>query len=326
MLNNMTIREKNGALWSAHTVVLKIIGFVLLVAAFLKGYELLTRPVAESSIWTSRWFLIAQVEWELLLGIWLLSGLYRRVAWLVGLVCFSMFSLVTLYKGLSGAESCGCFGSVPVNPWITLFAIDLPAVIALAIFQPNLRLTQPVRYFPHRLAVSSILILAIGIPGGIAMANFEPTVMNSEGEIIGDSPYIILEPETWVGKELPILNHIDIGDQLKDGNWLLLLYHHDCPDCRKAMPEYEKLGRDLAGNEEFLRIAFVEMPPYGHGPTSDNSPCMLGKMDDSKEWFVTTPSVAIIARGKVKKSWEAEAPGIQNILEVTATYVAAAND
>lgn len=191
--------------------------------------ELLTRPVA-CSIWTSRSFLIAQVELELFLGVCLLSGVYRRAAWLVGRVCFVVFSMVTLYKGLSGAESCGCFRAVPVNPWITLFAIDLPAVIALAIFQPNLRPTQPVRYFPHRLAVATILILAIGIPSGIAMANFDPTVLNSEGEIIGDSQYVILETETWVGKNLPILKYIDIGDQRNEGNWLLLLYHYDCPE------------------------------------------------------------------------------------------------
>ncbi len=31
---------------------------------------------------------------------------------------------------LRGPASCGCFGAVHVDRWITLFAIDLPAVIA----------------------------------------------------------------------------------------------------------------------------------------------------------------------------------------------------
>jgi len=49
------------------------------------------------------------------------------------------------------------------------------------------------------------------------------------------SSYEVLEPETWVGKKLPILQHIDIGEKLSRGNWLILLYHHDCPDCAKAI-------------------------------------------------------------------------------------------
>ncbi|KPL25100.1 MAG: hypothetical protein AMJ75_01980 [Phycisphaerae bacterium SM1_79] len=53
-------------------------------------------------------------------------------------LCFSLFWAVTLYKGVIGAESCGCFGSVHVNPWIILFAIDLLAAIALALFRPEL--------------------------------------------------------------------------------------------------------------------------------------------------------------------------------------------
>ena len=110
-------------------VVLKVLGAILLAAAALKGYQLLSEPVANTNIWTYRPFLILQVELELAMGIWLLCGLFKKAAWLAGLACFSLFSLVTFYKGLTGAASCGCFGSVHVNPWITLLVIDLPAVI-----------------------------------------------------------------------------------------------------------------------------------------------------------------------------------------------------
>jgi hypothetical protein len=85
----------------------------------------------------SHTLLVLQVELELALGLWLLSGLFPKVAWLASLACFSFFSSITLYKGLTGAASCGCFGSVHVNPWITLLAIDLPAVVALSVFRPR---------------------------------------------------------------------------------------------------------------------------------------------------------------------------------------------
>jgi len=41
--------------------------------------------------------------------------------------CFSVFCGVTLYKGLAGATSCGCFGQLSVNPWYTL-AADTPCL------------------------------------------------------------------------------------------------------------------------------------------------------------------------------------------------------
>ena len=121
---------------TSSNVILKVLGMLLLIAAVLKGLQLLTEPVANSDIWSYRPFLILTVELELALAIWLLSGLFKKAAWLGALVCFSFFSIITLYKAVTGAASCGCFGSVHVNPWITLFAIDLPGVIALAIFRP----------------------------------------------------------------------------------------------------------------------------------------------------------------------------------------------
>jgi hypothetical protein len=64
---------------------------------------------------------------ELALSVWLLSGLFKKGAWLAALVCFSFVSMITHYKAVTGAASCGCFGSVQANPWITLFTIGLPA-------------------------------------------------------------------------------------------------------------------------------------------------------------------------------------------------------
>ena len=124
-------RAKSITIW-----VLKALGTLLIVAAALKGHQLLTEPLANKDIWSYRPVLILLVECELALGLWLLSGLFPRLAWLTALACFSFFCVVTLYKALTGAASCGCFGAVSVPPWITLLAIDLPAVLALSLFRP----------------------------------------------------------------------------------------------------------------------------------------------------------------------------------------------
>ncbi|MFV1965060.1 MAG: MauE/DoxX family redox-associated membrane protein [Pirellulaceae bacterium] len=109
------------------TLLRALLGVVLLIAAALKAWQLSTEPVAEDGLLTSRGFLIALVEFELLFGLCLLFGLVPRVTWPIAMLCFVGFSCVALYKALSGAASCGCFGKVEVNPWYT-FAFDVGAV------------------------------------------------------------------------------------------------------------------------------------------------------------------------------------------------------
>jgi hypothetical protein len=74
----------------------RLIGLLLLVAAALKFYQLATEPAPETSLFTSRWFLVAMVEFEFLLGMWLLSGVYPKQAYTVALATFAVYSLVAL--------------------------------------------------------------------------------------------------------------------------------------------------------------------------------------------------------------------------------------
>jgi thiol-disulfide isomerase/thioredoxin len=266
------------------------------------------------------------VEFELAMGIWLLSGVFKRLAWLAGLLCFGLFCCVTLYKGLTGAASCGCFGTVHVNPWITLLAIDLPAVIALSLFRP-VRLLTPFLSFLRRQesiygAVGRLLKPLPSAPRfaataalGLAILGLTTPILALNKPATATSTYEVLEPENWVGKELPILEHIDIAESLKKGTWLVLLYHYDCPDCAWAIPMYEKMARDLEGNEDFMRIALIAVPPYGRGPISENCPCFLGRLPETKEWFLTTPAVVLIRNSEVRHVWEeAEAPELDAVI------------
>jgi hypothetical protein len=300
----------------ANSILLKALGILLLTAAVLKGWQLLTEPVANSDIWSYRPFLILAVEFELALAVWLLSGLFRKAAWLASLSCFSLFSMITFYKAVTGAASCGCFGSVHVNPWITLLAIDLPAVIALSIFRPcchpqrsaaeSKNLWVSLRDFFNPLPSAPRFALTACLGLGILGVTTPILALNEPARIT--SSYEVLEPETWVGKELPILEHIDIAETLKKGTWLVLFYHYDCPGCGEAIPMYERMARDLAGNEDFLRIAFVAVPPYGQGPVNESCPCTLGRLAETKEWFVTTPVVALLTDAMIKAAWEGKAP------------------
>jgi len=60
-----------------------------------EGYELATGPVASKDLLTTRWFLVLGVEFELALGLALLSGVLPKVTWFVALLCFSGFTVIT---------------------------------------------------------------------------------------------------------------------------------------------------------------------------------------------------------------------------------------
>lgn len=64
---------------AGYDVVRVLLGLLLLTATVLKGFELATEPVANTNLLTSRWFLIIEVEFEFLFGLWLPSGLQPRL-------------------------------------------------------------------------------------------------------------------------------------------------------------------------------------------------------------------------------------------------------
>lgn len=318
--------------------VLKLTGALLMVAAVLKGYQLLTEPVVDNGIWTYRPLLILQVELELALGIWLLSGLFVKSAWLVSVACFAFFAAITLYKGFAGARSCGCFGSVHVNPWITLIVVDLPVVVALNLFRPKslwsrrilLRiwwwhrpiralLRQYVQPWPpwSRFVVTAVL--------GLAVLGGTTPILALNAPAASSPTYEVVKPTTWIGHELPILEYIDIHQQLRSDTWLVLFHHHACPECKEAVSQCQQMAQGLEGNEDFLRIAMVEVPPYGNRPASGTSSMVWGRLAPVKEWFITTPLIALLDEADVKATWEQSVPDLEAVLgELMATKEAVA--
>jgi hypothetical protein len=321
---------------NVHSIVLKILGVLLLTAVILKGWQLLTEPLANKDIWSYRPLLIFTVEFELALAIWLLSGLFKKAAWLASVAVFSLFSLITLYKALSGADSCGCFGAVKVNPWLTFFAIDLPAVIALLIFRPSdvipstarnpqisschsERSEEPAQRSATKLSTSPLWPLSPKITATALMVllviAISTSVLALNKPANTTSSYEVLEPETWIGNRLPILAYIDIGQQLEKGNWLVLFYHYDCPDCQKAISKYERVARDNEDSKNFPKVAFIEVPPYGRSIVNASSTYTVGKLSNIKEWFITTPAVILLTNSTVRNSWEQKAPDFDAVVK-----------
>lgn len=79
-------RARVGAAYG-YDIVRSTLGLILLAAAFLKAYQLATVPLAGSSICTSHWFQFAIIEFEPLLGVWLVTGLYQAQARHISIAC-----------------------------------------------------------------------------------------------------------------------------------------------------------------------------------------------------------------------------------------------
>ncbi|MCI0499173.1 MAG: hypothetical protein L0Y36_05785 [Planctomycetales bacterium] len=170
----------------ANKIIMILAGLLLMVAAVLKFHEMLSICVPswqtnKTGFWESYEFLLIQIPLEFALGVWMVSGLFRKAAWIAGTLAYLCFIFVTLTKAMLGAESCGCFGQIHVNPWITLFSIDIPFFLMLAIFWPKgLKLLPPPwpnTFYLLAVAVPTIGLMALAAP---ALVTFRPKCIKVE--------------------------------------------------------------------------------------------------------------------------------------------------
>jgi len=123
-------------------IVMTLAGLLLIIGSALKCQQLIATCVPSwqdnpTGFWESYEFFLIQIPLEFALGVWMVCGLFRKAAWIAGTLAYFGFVFVTLGKWITGAESCGCFGQITVDPKITLFAMDVPVFLLLAIFRPK---------------------------------------------------------------------------------------------------------------------------------------------------------------------------------------------
>lgn len=161
-------------------------GLLLMFAAVMKFHEMLTICVPswqtnKLGFWESYEFLLIQIPLEFALGVWMVSGLFRKAAWIAGTLAYFGFIFVTIFKVVTGAESCGCFGQIHLDPKITLFAMDIPMFLLLAIFRPKgyklLPPPWPNMFYLLAVAVPTIGLMVLAAP---AMVTFRPNCIKPQ--------------------------------------------------------------------------------------------------------------------------------------------------
>ncbi|MEN8128112.1 MAG: hypothetical protein ABFR90_09955, partial [Planctomycetota bacterium] len=186
---------------TANKIIMTLAGLLLIVAAGLKFYEMIdtcipswdvkTQAVITAAqkageqmpawkantlgFWESYESFLIQIPLEFALGVWLVSGLFRKGSWIVGTLAYFFFIFVTIGKWVTGAKSCGCFGPITVDPKITLFAMDIPIFLMMLIFRPKgyKLLPPPWPKVAYMLAVA-IPVLAVMALAAPAIVTLQP--------------------------------------------------------------------------------------------------------------------------------------------------------
>ena len=303
-MNTENIQRRSTTMAIASKGMSIITSLVLLIAAALKMHEVLTQPFLTDAILESRSFTAIEAILITGLAIWLLSGLFAKAGWILAVVSFVVFCAYTFNQMRIGADTCGCFGAVKVDPKISLFLIDLPIILALILLRPRgLTLLPPP--WPKLMYFISICIFTSVLLGSMAIAAYA-IVPAQETDT-----YAVIDHDGWVGLPLPMLKQIDVAPELLEGFAVIFLYHDNCPTCREMAPVYSEMYEMLGAAEQDIKFAFIEMPPYGDGsdsPIPVETQCIVGVLDETKKWYGASPILIVTEDGIVKKSWEAEIP------------------
>jgi hypothetical protein len=282
-----------------------LLGIALLAAATLKAYELFLLPLLGPGLLNERWFLIAEVELEVVFGGWLLLGTAGRSTWAGTVALWIAFLGVATFEAATGAGSCGCFGLVRVNPWYTV-SFDLAVILILPFCRPSQTINSSSRYPTWRSGGLGSLIIAGAAFGAWNLYRYSPSRLGMEGLTFADGT-VVFEPEKWVGHRFLLTNNIDIGNQFTSSEWIVLLVHHDCDHCATAVPRYVALS--TLASAKSPRLAIIEMPPYSTSEELAPWPKtggVFGKLDKTHDWFAATPVAILLKDGLVQAAKDGE--------------------
>jgi len=247
---------------------------------------------------------------------------------------------------LLGFESCGCFGRIEVDPWYTLFLVDIPFFLLLLIFRPKGEKLLPPPW-PHPfhalgLAVPVIGFMAVSTPILVGLrpefkkpeewASVKPVrpvivspvpieTVEDPADVEnagGTAEEAALEESGDVPPLWPWLEHIDIAEQLESGIAVILMYHHDCPTCAEMVPLYSEYCAELRDRgEKALQIAFIAAPPFREpGPVPEDTVCLRGKLSESEKWAIMSPYVVALIDGAFVRDWpQGTAPLPETLLD-----------
>lgn len=294
-------RAWRGARLGGSYPIIAVLGAVLLASALLK----LRYPTSSATIaveqFHSRWFEAFPVVFECAIGFWFLSGVRLRFAWWSALFIFGSFAAYASAVAIRGFSSCGCFGETGVSPWVTL-SFDLLAIAALC-WRPwatQLQSGPGAGTGPARLALIirspffAIFpaVILLGFSAGIFASDATSLAASSHNQVR------IFKAGDWIGAKLPLLQQVDIGEQLRHGAWRVLLYHHDCAKCQEVLLDYQRSASQTRLISS-VATALIELPPYQNPGARDSPDYRIGRLEAADDWIIEAPLTLRIEHGRI---------------------------
>jgi hypothetical protein len=284
-------------------IVFMALGLLLLAAACSKTYQVYSQPMQTlETVGT-----VGLIGLEFFFGTWLFIGI--RSAWTLwtAVVCFAAFASFSAYKYLTGASSCGCFGTLPVNPLITL-VMDMVAVSLLLSCRAGVETVSAPRMYKVLTHLAPLALALLFVPVSASLYGQSRFMQGGSRTSAGD--LVVLDPESWLGTRWQLLSDSGLAAELGSGTWEVLLFRHDCHVCHDVMLEIERI---LSTGDAAHRVALICIDKPTHDDVQvtrlQQLGCLLGQLPQDRAWFATTPlrvrlNDSMCVSATVIKHWE----------------------
>lgn len=187
--------------------VARLLGLFLLVTAGLKIHGLVVDPYGQENFLALPWLQVLTIEVEILLGLWLLSGVQLRWALVASLLLFCVFACLSFTLAWQGQEDCECFGAVKVNPWYT-FGLDVVVITIVGLFVYRIDCSRSsVVYSPVLTSLVQVILTTAVMLSFVALAmaifSSDPMAMIARlrGETLSVQPIVTQLGEGYAGEQ-----------------------------------------------------------------------------------------------------------------------------
>lgn len=236
----------------------------------------------------------------------------------IGVAMLLTFVPVLIGDLVLGASSCGCFGAIKVNPWIT-FVTDITFLFVLLVFgrrEPRLALTSSLP--TSRVVVAGIwcvlsVVIAFGLNAHATVVDGDPVngpnVNGAAAPPLPADGFYMPQYDQWIGQLFVGLDiaswtsnlpeDIDLGPQY------VIFYRKDCEHCHELMALY------FSGSLEQPTTA-IAVPERDGFPTENLQPfecteCRIAELPSGIDWFLQTPVLVRLMDGVVECAAEVDA-------------------
>ena len=234
--------------------------------------------------------------------------LLPRLARKAAIALLGFFAVILVWETVTGAATCGCFGSVTVPPWVTLL-IDGSLFLAVLFLAPRGKTFDPPT--PARTAAALLWTLAVfALAFGLTVSGGPAAPAAAEasgGDPAAPRPpaavpeYYLPEYDGWIGKrwdQLDIAAWVaDPPAFLRSGTAFVVLYRKDCEHCHQLLSTY------FPGDPPYPTL-LVAVPEKNGFPANGVLPnpctgCVVRELPKGCDWFFQTPVVIRFEDGRV---------------------------